>query len=253
MQADVEPAFVIHRRPYRETSLIVELMTRDFGRIGVIAKGAKRPRSPLRGVLQPFNLLSVSFRGRGELLTLTQAETEHAAPPLQGGALVSGLYLNELIYRLCGRSDPQPGVFLSYARTVEALQENSSIEPALRLFEKRLLDSLGYGLVLDHEADSERPVDARLDYFYVPEQGPIPAGTRSHGGAPSYLGSTLLALAHEEELSAVQLREAKRLMRAILAHHLGDRPLATREMFASLPKANPLPSVATNQARPKNK
>ena len=249
---DQEPSFVLHRRSYRESSLLIELMTRDHGRIGLVAKGARRTKSKARGMLEPFQPLLVSWVGKGELGTLTGAERMAAAAPLTGERLVSGLYINELMYRLCGRHDPYPDLFSSYSLALEGLRSDVQIEAGLRLFEKRLLDALGYGLVLTRTADTEQPVNQEETYRFHPESGPILVESSVRAGArvdktlvaaqsgqetPSILevtGATLLALAREEFHDEAQIREAKRLMRATLRQYLGDRPLASREIFRGL-------------------
>ena len=249
---DQEPSFVLHRRSYGESSLLVELMTRDHGRVGLVAKGARRTSSRARGMLEPFQPLLVSWVGKGELGTLTGADRMRAAAPLTGERLVSGLYINELMYRLCGRHDPYPELFASYSLALEGLRSDAQIETGLRVFEKRLLDALGYGLVLTRTADTEQPVKQEETYRYHPESGPVlvesggRAGCRANkklvpaqteeatGSTLEVTGATLLALAREELHDEALLREAKRLMRATLRQHLGDRPLASREIFRGL-------------------
>jgi DNA repair protein RecO (recombination protein O) len=230
MRIAQEPAFVLHHHEYGETSLLLEVLTRWHGRLGVIAKGARRARSPLRPALIPFQPLVIGFSGRGELPTLTAAEPLAAAPVLAGQTLFCGLYLNELLLRLLHRHDPHERLFERYAEALTALASCDNAESVLRVFEKRLLDELGFGLVLDHEVGTGTPVRARQAYRYQPELGPVPVGDAAGAGI-AVGGDTLLALAAERLDSPETLREAKRLLRALLARQLGERPLVSRELF----------------------
>ncbi len=226
---DLEPAFVVHLRPYRETSALLELLTRNHGRVCVVARGCKRPRSPLRLLLQPFEPLLVSWSARGELGTLRDAERAWVAVPLSGAALLSGLYMNELVVRLTHRFDPHPGLFDAYVQALRQLATPTSMELTLRRFEKQLLEEVGYGLMLEREASSGAPVRAGMRYRYLPQSGPIPATGAGGTGVP-VSGHTLLALAANGSLDASMRREAKRLMRSEIDSLLGDRPLTVRRL-----------------------
>ena len=229
-RVELEQAFVLHRRHYRETSLIVEILGRESGRLGLIAKGAQRPRSDLRGLLQAFRPLLLSWSGRGELGVLTNAEPHGYTRRLSGNALFSGLYMNELLMRLVHRFDPHPELFDHYARAVEGLADGLRAEGVLRVFEKRMLESIGYGLVLDRDADSGAPVDAASSYRYQIDRGPTALDARDTDGV-LVNGETLLALARERLEDEEALEQAKRLMRTVLRRYLGDKPLATRSLF----------------------
>lgn len=224
---ELEPAFVLHTRPYRETSLIVEAFGRDAGRLGLVAKGARRPRAGLRGALQPFRPLLLSWAGRGDLGVLTGAEPDGFVRPLAGAALFSGLYMNELLMRLTHRHDPHPELFHYYRDALASLAEEPATEAVLRIFEKHLLESIGYGLVLDREVRSGEPIRDADRYRYDMDRGPV--GGDGEGIRVS--GATLLSLARERLESEQALDEAKRLMRAVLGRYLGDKPLATRSLF----------------------
>lgn len=231
--------YVLHSRPWRETSLIVEAFTREHGRVGLVARGVRRARSRLRGMLLPFHLLLLSWSGRGELPTLTGAETESPVRTLRGRALFSGFYLNELLLKLLPRNDAHPDLFDDYRRALAQLGEDRALDWGLRTFEKRLLGALGYGPTLDRAADTGAPVSPDRRYRYAPERGPVEAIGTEDG--PVVSGRTLLALAGgqpdggDERVRA----EARRLMRAILAPHLGPRPLGSRALFR-----RPPPSMA---------
>ncbi len=231
-RVDLDPCFVLHQRAWRETSLIVEVFSTHSGRLGLVARGARRASSPLRGLLQPFVPLLVSWSDRGELGTLRAAEVDGVALPLSGRGLAGGLYLNELIMRLVHRHDPHPGLLLDYRRALSGLREGTDIEPVLRVFEKRLLSAVGYGLLLEREAGSEVPVRDETRYRYVPEQGPV-VDARGESPGIDVSGATLLALSRESLESAEHMREAKRLMRYLLDRLLGPRPIASRMLFRS--------------------
>lgn len=229
----LQPAFVLHRRPYRETSLLVELLTRQDGRVGVVARGARRRRGA--APLEPFVEFQVRWHGRGDLGQLLAAES--VAPPrqLQGAALYSGFYLNELLLRLLRRHDPHPELYADYATALAALQATSApgatgVEPVLRLFECRLLEACGYGLQLREEAAGGTPLEPATLYRYEPERGPIAVTGAGRDGLLVH-GQALLALAAGRLEAARDLHELKRLLRALLAPHLGPRPLTSRELF----------------------
>jgi len=187
-----QPGFILHRYEYGETSLVLECFTQDCGRLGVLARGARRPSSGLRS-LAAFEPLLLSWSGRGELPVLTQAEVEGAAMGLSGRSLWCGFYLNELVLTLLHRHDPHPGLFHAYARALNQIGDNLLQEQALRLFELELLRELGYGLMLATEAQHGTAVDPDALYTYVFEFGPLRQRRGEGGGVPVY-GRTLLAL-----------------------------------------------------------
>ena len=227
MRASLVPAYVIHRRAFSETSLILELFTRDYGRVGLLAKGARRPKSRWAGNLEPFQLVQVSWTGRGELPTLTGVDLSPSRIRLEGRKIVSGLYLNELIMRLTARHDAHPELFEHYGIAVGELWAADHEEAALRVFEKRLLDAIGYGLLTHQEADTGEAIIASAQYHYIREFGP----SRQSQAGCLVSGGVLLALEAEQLSSADQLQEAKRLMRFLLAPHLGEKPLYTRALY----------------------
>jgi DNA repair protein RecO (recombination protein O) len=231
----LQPALVLHHRAYRDTSLLLELFTPEHGRVGAVARGVRKEKSRWAGLLQLFRPLLVSWSGRGELVTLTGVEEDGLAPPLAGSALPCGFYINELLLRLLQRNDPHTGLYAAYRATLRELAggERSAVEAVLRLFEKRLLQELGYGLLLEHTADTGRPVQASERYSYEIERGPVAYNERATG--VTVHGSTLLALAAGALREETSLRESKKLMRAVLAHYLGDKPLRSRELFQTRP------------------
>jgi len=230
-RVDQQPSFVLHTRPWRETSLVVELLTRDHGRVAVVAKGARRPHSALRGVLMGFQSLAVDWSGGGEVKTLIRAERAGFQPLLDGRALLCGYYLNELVVHLSAREDPHPGVFEAYVAAVTALAGKAPPAPVLRRFELALLRELGYGVELEREAGSGVPVEAGQRYAYIIERGPV-RGTVIDGVAVD--GQTLLALANDDFSAAQTLSESKALLRLLINHHLGGRELQSRRVFKEL-------------------
>jgi DNA repair protein RecO (recombination protein O) len=234
MRVQQQPAFVLHHRNFSETSLLLEVYSRRHGRVGLIAKGARRPRSKHRGALKPFQPLLVGWSGRGELMVLTDVEVDGASIDLVGKALYCGFYLNELMVRLLHRHDPHDALYDRYQLTLEGLRGRSNHEAVLRIFEKHLLRELGYGLLLEQERGDRKAVDPDAIYDYVLEQGPVRVrhpelSARVQG--VRLRGSSLLGLAAERLEDGTALREAKALMRAALAPHLGDRPLHSRRLF----------------------
>lgn len=235
----LQPGYVLHRRPYRDSSLLLEMLTPQFGRVGLVARGARQPKSRLHGALQPFRPLLVSWSGGGELATLTAAEGDGAVPWLSGSALMGGFYINELLVRLLHRFDPHPGLYTIYHATVQALAALDpaapALEPPLRLFEKHLLEEVGYGLVLEHDAEQGRPIEAECLYVYHLLHGPVPVHGEPPRGDPLVVrGRSLLDLARGWFQDETSLREAKRLTRAALAEQLGSRPLASRSLLKTV-------------------
>ncbi|MEE8429309.1 MAG: DNA repair protein RecO [Gammaproteobacteria bacterium] len=228
-RATLQPAYILHRYPYRDTSLLVEAFTRDYGRLGLVARGARRPTNRQRPYMQPFRPLLISYSGRSELSTLTGCESSGPAIALKGTLLFSGFYLNELLLRLLPRQDPHVDLFQCYEKTLQELGRDGG-QRALRLFEKRLLEELGYGLQLEYDVNWHRPLEADRAYEFRLEHGPF-AVSASNRGALCFSGKSLISLQRGELSDAQSLRDAKRLMRAALNLYLGDRPLKTREVL----------------------
>lgn len=223
MRIEQQPAYILHARPYRETSLLLECLTLDHGRLGAVARGVRREKGRLqRAQLEPFQRLTIDFLQRGELATLTGVEP--AAPPrrLLGDAGIAGLYVNELVVRLTARQDPQPELFAAYAQTMDRLAAAEPLAWTLRRFERDLLAALGYALVLDTEADGETPLRAQASYRYQAEQGAVPARS---GQAGCVRGADLLALATDESPDVNGLRALRAMMRELIRFHLGGGEL----------------------------
>lgn len=219
-------AFVLHSRPYKETSALVDLFMPQ-GRLRAVLRGA---RGKVGSLARPFVPLDIELRGRGELKTVSRLESAGIANLLTGDALFSGLYLNELLIRLLPGEDPHPGLFQHYAATLQALAVGRPLEPLLRAFEWRLLDDLGYGFALAVDTNGQ-PVAAEGLYRLRPDAGLEPVGQLQPG---LFHGRELLAMAEADWSEPAALAAAKRLMRQALAPHLGGRPLVSRELFMNL-------------------
>lgn len=227
-RVDLVEGYVLHAMPFRETSLLVDIFTEQHGRLTLAARGARRPASSLRGVLLPFQRVSLSWYGRGEVRTLHKAEWLAMTPGLGGRALVCGLYLNELLVRLLPRDDPHPGLYRAYAAALDALPDAEPLDTVLRPFELTVLAELGYGIDLTHEAGGGAAVEAAGTYHYVPEHGLARGGRRGVAVA----GASLLAMHAGDYSAETTRRDALRLLRAALGHYLGERPLLSRELLA---------------------
>lgn len=230
------PAYVLHQYVYRDSSRIVELFTAEHGRLSVFARGLGAPRSPLKSVLRPFQRLLVSWTQRGDAGQLVAAEVDGEVTRLATAHLMSGFYLNELILRLTQRGDPHPEVFLSYASCITALAGGAAEEPALRRFEKRLLEDLGYGLELGR-TDAGEPLDPEGFYRFAAQRGPVRCVAETPGAVYGRSLADLKAESFEDERT---LRDAKRVLRAALDVCLEGRPLKTREVLRALKRPAPV-------------
>lgn len=236
MRIDDEPAFVLHARSWRETSLLVEVLSETQGRIGLLARGVHSPRNQaLRAALQPLQWIHFDAVQRGELAQLRRAEAQDAAPRLVGNAMLAGFYVNELLLRLAPRQDPLPELFDAYARMRARLCEPSSLAWTLRRFERDLLEALGFGLDWQHATDGQ-PIDPAARYRLDPQEGPQRLLSDRGAGERKALatGAALLALASDRQPSAEDVSSLRRSMRSLLAHHLGGRGLKSWEMLDEL-------------------
>lgn len=247
----LQPAYIIHHWPYRETSVILEAFTPGHGKVGLVARGVRGAKGRWRGLLQPFRPLLLSWCGRSGLATLTEAEPSGSALTLNGDVLLSGFYLNELLQRLLQRDDPQLELFSAYDDALRRLaaitpgpQSSIAVQRVLRQFELNLLQVLGYGMLLEQQAGGGTMIEPDLLYSYEIDSGPMPWRGDSHG--VKVHGRTLQALRNgclEDETS---LREAKQLMRRLLQHHLGDKPLHSRELMRQAQHGSTTPNLSVD-------
>ena len=240
-----ELAFVLHSYPFRETSLILDVYSRSHGRLAIVARGARRPKSSLRGVLMNFQPLRLSWFGKGEVRTLHSAEWQGGQPYLQGTALMCGFYLNELLLNLLARDDAHEQLFDYYRATLYRLAHETDHAATLRCFEKHLLQELGYALLLNCEAGGNTPIQAELCYRYAVERGPLSNDSGPNDSGPDdgdvragfpVLGKTMLDMAADDYTDPTTAQQSKQLMRMLLNHHLGGKILHTRELIKDLQK-----------------
>jgi DNA repair protein RecO (recombination protein O) len=241
-RVDGQPVFLLHSHPYSETSLILDVFSRDYGRLPLLARGARRPRAALRGVLVGFQLLDLGWFGAGEVRTLAKADWTGGFPLLTGRCLLLGYYLNELLLSLLPRDDAHPALFDSYHLALRALSLGAEDAPELRKFEVKLLRELGYGLRLDTDAGSNEPLQADMRYRYELDRGPVRVLTHDFAQvsagdtaiSESVAGKTLLDMHHDDYSDPVTRRESKGIMRALIAHQLSGRQLQSRRVFMDL-------------------
>lgn len=227
-KVDNEAAYILHAYPYRETSLIVEAFSRERGRVSLVARGARRPMSSLKSRLLAFQPLLLSWFGKGGLRTLHAAEWQGGDVRLLGQALMCGFYLNELLLKLLPLDDPHEALFDAYVATLGELAAVDAAAPILRRFELALLSELGYAQTLDRRSDGHE-LDPAQRYGYLPGEGVVAAGQ-----AGSYSGQTLLDMAGGDFSDPRTQAESKQLMRALINHYLGDKPLMTRQLLIDL-------------------
>lgn len=235
-----QPAYILHHRPFRDTSLILDIVTRDQGKIALVARGGRSSKSRLAGILRPFLPLSISWVSRSDLGTLTGAEA--AGPPLgiQGDALLSAFYVNELLLNFLHRHDPQPEIFALYAEIIIHLGSSRDVAASLRSFEIELLRLLGYAVNFEHAARADEQLDPEQHYDYRMEQGPTPV-ERSEGPMV-FTGAVLQSIQAQEFENPETVRAASRLMRQLINHHLGGKELKSRKVLLELHRgriANP--------------
>ncbi len=222
----LQPAYVLHSRAYRETSLILDVLTEDYGKVALIAKGVRNKKSTTAALLQPFMSLLVSYIGKSDLRNLSHVELNPPITGLKGIPLYCGFYINELLNHFLQTNDPCPEIYQHYQQCLDLLQNNSgNIEAALRLFELNLLESLGYGLQLTYDFQQEQPIDSEKKYYYIPDQGPVVAENGSFSGA------TLKSLQGKNLENKQALAEAKQLMRQVIDFHLQGRALKSRSLI----------------------
>ena len=229
---DGAPAYVLHVHPFSETSLIVDVFSRSHGRVPLLARGARRPRSAMRGVLMSFQPLELGWFGGGEVKTLAKAEWVGGVPLLSGRCLLLGYYLNELLVKMLAREDAHPVLYDAYGAALMALAQGTADAPELRRFEKTLLKELGYGLTLDIDVESGAPIRPDGEYSYLVERGPVPKV--GAGDTAIFSGKTLLDMAADNYADPRTRLQSKQLMRQLIAHLLGGKPLQSRRVFMEL-------------------
>jgi len=232
----LQNGFILHRRAYRESSLLLDVFTLDFGRFRLLAKGARKSKKGLHSLLQPFIRLRLSWAGKGDLPVLTAAESVGTNIELSGLNLFCGFYINELLLNFLPSRDPHPEVFHLYRNTLGQLAVDDGVERILRLFEVSLLDEMGYGMSFDREITSGQPIDPAKTYVYRIEQGPI---EDDEGVADSVRGATLLALDRKTLSNPDELQEAKHLMRRVINYYLNGKTLKSRDFFKQVTKNRP--------------
>jgi DNA repair protein RecO (recombination protein O) len=224
-----QPGYVLHHRPFRDSSQILDILTRDHGKVAVVARGSRGSKSRLAGVLRPFLPLKVSWVAKSDLGTLSGAEAAGAPYGLRGDALLSAYYVNELILHFLHRHDPQPEIYLLYEQAIKALCGTTDVAAKLRRFELEFLGLLGYAVNLDRAAGTHEDIDPDRHYNYQVDAGPVPVEREE--GPLVFSGATLLAVAAGQFDDAETLRAANRLLRDVIAHHLGGKELRSRKVL----------------------
>jgi len=230
VRVEADTAYVLHKRPYRETSLLLDVFSYSNGRVGLIARGARRQKTGQSVLLQPLRRLSMSWSARGELGIMTSVEPDGMIANFNTGAMIAGFYVNELIVRLLHRHEAHQELFTAYEAILNILDNEHEQQKELRYFEASLLEAIGFGLVLDHDVLSGKPLQPDTIYQYVTERGPS-AEAELAGNYVRVHGLTLLELAARSVSTESSLREAKQLLRQETACHLGGRPLASRALY----------------------
>jgi len=229
----LQPAYVLHSRPFQNTSVLVDFFSIDYGRITAVAKGARREKSKYRSLLQLFHPLLVSFSGRGEVKTVGAVESSLSAISLEGVRLFSGLYVNELLIRLLLNYVEHKGLYQSYQKTLIALQGSSGIEVILRSFELSLLAELGYAINLESDCRDHAAIDGACHYRFTPDVGfELATGELVENNSSNlFSGAHLISLRNLKLDDKPTAKSAKRLLRLALNIHLGDKPIHSRKLF----------------------
>ena len=232
MRVESEPGFILHTIPYRETSLLVDVFSLNYGRVRCVAKGFRKPnKKGIAKTLFPYTEHHFQWQGRGELKTLIQAEPIQAPVFLKQEALFVGLYSNELLYKLLHQNDPHPSLYRFYHQFMSHLSASGLDQAELRRFEMLLLEELGYGLVLGSEADSGQAVSAEDLYYYIPDQGLKLLQDQTATNINAFSGADVLALSRGELEKPSVLRTAKQLTRQVIDFYLDGNELNSRELY----------------------
>lgn len=229
MNVDFHPGFILHQRPFRESSVLLEIYSQDYGRINLLAKGVRKKKRSQAGLLQLYQPLLLSWFGRSELQVLSAVEASGPAYLLQAESALCGLYINELMVKLLPLGETEPELFAAYQQALLGLQLADNNEITLRLFEKHLLSHMGYGLVIEHEAETGVKITAEGSYYYV-------ADTGLHRWQPGMTynqisGTSLQHLIDEQGFDQTSLKEIKQLMRMVIHFYLAGKPLRSRDLF----------------------
>lgn len=232
MNIEHKSAFILHQRPFRESSVLLDVFSEQHGRSSLIAKGVRNKKRSQSGLLQLYQPLFLTWVGRGDLQTLTDAEIAAPRYILKAESALCGLYINELMVKLLPLHEPEPDIFKAYQQALSGLQQGENTEIILRLFEKRLLSHLGYGLVLDSEAENNQPIEEEQYYYYQPESGLY--RWQSNLSYSAISGRSLQHLFNEADFDQQSLHEIKQLMRTVIHYYMDGRPLKSRQLFAEL-------------------
>ena len=230
-----QPAYILHYRPFRDSSQLLDIISRDYGKLTLVARGSRSGKSRLRGILRPFQPLRMSWYIRSDLGTLTGAEIDAAPAALGGDALLSAYYLNELVLSFLHRHDAQPEIFDEYASALNELSSSDALAATLRRFETEFLRLLGYAIDVSHDAHTHEDVEASEYYEYRVDQGPVRVSRRR--GAMVFRGSVLQGIDAASFEDPEILRAAGRLLREVIRHHLDGRELKTRKVLLDLHRA----------------
>lgn len=237
---ELQPAFLLHSRPFRDSSLLLDLLTPDYGRVSAIARGGRSAKSKNKSLLQPFTPIQISMSGKSDLKTLRTVELRGGSIALTGERLFSAMYMNEVIVRLFQGHESDPEFFNTYEQCLLHLTHEESPEPVLRQFEMALLDSLGYGIDFSTEADSQEPIESSYWYYFqegsgfVRAQNQESAEPNSESSNNIYRGEELLNIHIRNFKHSLTCQTAKNVIRGVLNNQLGPNPLRSRSLFKSL-------------------
>ena len=232
MRVESEPGFILHTIPYRETSLLVDIFTLNHGRLRCVAKGFRKPnKKGIAKTLFPYSEHHFQWQGRGELKTLTQADPIQAPVFLKQESLFVGLYINELLYKLLHQNDPHSSLYEFYRQLMTQLSTSETQQPVLRRFEMLLLEELGYGLVLDAEAETGQAVSSEHLYYYIPDQGLKLIQDQTADNLHAFSGADIMALCQGQLEQQSVLRAAKKLTRQVIDFYLDGKELNSRELY----------------------
>ena len=231
-RVQLQPGYILHHRPFRDSSQILDVMTRDHGKIALVARGSRGSKSRLAGVLRPFMPLRLSWVAKSDLGTLTGAERDGTPAGIVGDAIFSAYYVNELLLNLLHKHDSQPEIYALYAEILGVLVTTDNVAASLRSFEIEFLSLLGYAVIVDPQESGKSILDPEQNYEYRMQQGPVAVERSS--GALVFSGATLLAIAEQRFVDADTLRAASRLLREVIAFHLGGKELKSRKVLREL-------------------